>query len=64
VLDLGTSLGLPVIVEGVETDAELHLLRAMGHRYVQGFVLSRPVELEELPGRLTLLDTATQEVLT
>ncbi|MCO7222589.1 bifunctional diguanylate cyclase/phosphodiesterase, partial [Klenkia sp. PcliD-1-E] len=62
VLDLGTSLGLPVIVEGVETEAELHLVRAMGHRYVQGYVLSRPVELGELDQRLDTLDTATREV--
>lgn len=62
VLDIGTSFGLPVIVEGVETDAELHLVRAMGHRYVQGFVLSRPVELADLADRLDALDTATREV--
>jgi EAL domain-containing protein (putative c-di-GMP-specific phosphodiesterase class I) len=44
VLQLGSSLGLPVIVEGVNTPATLALLRDMGHRYLQGFLLSRPLE--------------------
>jgi PAS domain S-box-containing protein len=48
VLQLGTSLGLPVIVEGVMTATELTLLRDMGHRYLQGYVFSRPVEATSL----------------
>ncbi|MGY1631579.1 putative bifunctional diguanylate cyclase/phosphodiesterase [Geodermatophilus sp. SYSU D01186] len=48
VLQLGASLGLPVVVEGVEGDAEAALLRDMGHRYLQGFALSRPLEVPQL----------------
>jgi EAL domain-containing protein (putative c-di-GMP-specific phosphodiesterase class I) len=48
VLQLGASLGLPVIVEGVTNEAELSLLRDMGHRFLQGFVFSRPLEAEQL----------------
>jgi EAL domain-containing protein (putative c-di-GMP-specific phosphodiesterase class I) len=48
VLHLGSSLGLPVIVEGVTSEAELGLLRDMGHRYLQGFALSRPLETAQL----------------
>jgi PAS domain S-box-containing protein len=48
VLHLGASLGLPVIVEGVTSAAVLKLLRDMGHRYLQGYELSRPLELEQL----------------
>ncbi|HEV7211556.1 MAG TPA: EAL domain-containing protein [Blastococcus sp.] len=48
VLSLGGSLGLPVIVEGVTTPAVLHLLRDMGHRYLQGYVFSRPLEAPQL----------------
>jgi EAL domain-containing protein (putative c-di-GMP-specific phosphodiesterase class I) len=44
VLHLGNSLGLAVVVEGVETPAELQLLRDMGHRFIQGFLLARPLE--------------------
>jgi PAS domain S-box-containing protein/diguanylate cyclase (GGDEF)-like protein len=42
VLHLGNSLGLAVVVEGVETQAELQLLRDMGHRFIQGYLLARP----------------------
>jgi PAS domain S-box-containing protein len=48
VLQLGSSLGLPVIVEGVTSEAELALLRDMGHRFLQGFVFSRPLEGDQL----------------
>jgi diguanylate cyclase (GGDEF)-like protein/PAS domain S-box-containing protein len=55
VLHLGTSLGLAVVVEGVETEAELQLLRDMGHRFVQGFLLAHPLPAaaltDGLPGR-------------
>jgi EAL domain-containing protein (putative c-di-GMP-specific phosphodiesterase class I) len=48
VLQLGNSLGLPVIVEGVTNEAVLELLRDMGHRYLQGYVISRPLEADQL----------------
>jgi EAL domain-containing protein (putative c-di-GMP-specific phosphodiesterase class I) len=48
VLQLGSSLGLPVIVEGVTNPAVLALLRDMGHRYLQGYVFSRPLEASQL----------------
>jgi EAL domain-containing protein (putative c-di-GMP-specific phosphodiesterase class I) len=48
VLQLGGSLGLPVVVEGVTSDAQLDLLRDMGHRFLQGFAFSRPLEAAEL----------------
>ncbi|OMQ14954.1 hypothetical protein A7K94_0212880, partial [Modestobacter sp. VKM Ac-2676] len=52
VLHLGTSLGLAVVVEGVETAAELQLLRDMGHRFIQGYLLARPMPPEALLGGL------------
>jgi diguanylate cyclase (GGDEF)-like protein/PAS domain S-box-containing protein len=48
VLHLGSSLGLPVIVEGVTSEAVAELLRDMGHRYLQGYVFSVPMEAEQL----------------
>jgi EAL domain-containing protein (putative c-di-GMP-specific phosphodiesterase class I) len=48
VLQLGSSLGLPVIVEGVTNADVVALLRDMGHRYLQGFVFSRPLERVQL----------------
>jgi PAS domain S-box-containing protein/diguanylate cyclase (GGDEF)-like protein len=52
VLHLGNSLGHAVIVEGVETQAELQLLRDMGHRFIQGFLLARPLDAATLRRRL------------
>jgi PAS domain S-box-containing protein/diguanylate cyclase (GGDEF)-like protein len=48
VLQLGTSLGLPVTVEGVTTEGQLAVLRDMGHRYLQGYVFSCPLEADAL----------------
>ena len=46
---LSRSLGMEVIVEGLETFEELAYLRACtGIRYAQGYYFSRPVMLEEL----------------
>jgi PAS domain S-box-containing protein/diguanylate cyclase (GGDEF)-like protein len=61
VLHLGTSLGLSVIVEGVETQTELQLLRDMGHRFIQGYLLGRPMVPEELARRLPADDGTTPE---
>ncbi len=43
VLELGRSLDLKVIAEGIEDSEQLALLRADGCRWGQGFLLSRPV---------------------
>jgi EAL domain-containing protein (putative c-di-GMP-specific phosphodiesterase class I) len=56
VLALGDALALDVVVEGVETPAQLRLLSNMGHRYVQGFLFARPVELIRLDEELRALD--------
>lgn len=42
------ALGLTLIAEGVETEAELDTLRALGIRYVQGYLIARPA-FEALP---------------
>jgi EAL domain-containing protein (putative c-di-GMP-specific phosphodiesterase class I) len=41
-------LGIDLIAEGVETDAELSALREIGIRYIQGYLLARPA-FEALP---------------
>ncbi|MFH1058679.1 MAG: EAL domain-containing protein, partial [Pseudomonadota bacterium] len=43
VVSLARSLGHKVIAEGVETEAQLEFLRALGCDYVQGFYYSRPL---------------------
>jgi EAL domain-containing protein (putative c-di-GMP-specific phosphodiesterase class I) len=42
-LSLARVLGLDVVAEGVETEAELALLRAMGTDLVQGYYYYRPL---------------------
>jgi predicted signal transduction protein with EAL and GGDEF domain len=48
VLMLGRSLSIPVLAEGVETEAQAAFLRATGCLDVQGYLFSRPVPDEEL----------------
>ena len=42
VVDLAHKLGLGVVAEGVETEAELRAVGAMGCDEAQGFLLGRP----------------------
>jgi diguanylate cyclase len=42
VADLGRTLGIPVLAEGVETAAQLEIVRAAGCSDVQGYLLGRP----------------------
>jgi diguanylate cyclase (GGDEF)-like protein/PAS domain S-box-containing protein len=42
-LDLGETMGFDVVAEGVETAAQLQLLRDMGCRTAQGFLFTEPV---------------------
>ncbi|ACL58409.1 sensor domain-containing diguanylate cyclase [Methylobacterium nodulans] len=46
VLGLGRGLGLPVLAEGVETDAELRFLAAENCDAAQGYLMGRPAPIE------------------
>jgi EAL domain-containing protein (putative c-di-GMP-specific phosphodiesterase class I) len=46
IVTMGHGLGLSVIAEGVETPEQLASLQALGCDAVQGYFLSRPLELE------------------
>jgi diguanylate cyclase (GGDEF)-like protein/PAS domain S-box-containing protein len=48
VVELGRTLGIDVVAEGVETPGQLAVLRDLGCRYLQGFLLGRPVPPEQL----------------
>ena len=52
VLQLGHTLGLKVVAEGIETEDQLLLLTEMGCRYAQGYHLGRPEPAQELADRL------------
>jgi diguanylate cyclase len=51
-VELAHSLGLRLVAEGVETEAELDLVTRLGCDGVQGYLLSRPVPGPELVRRL------------
>jgi diguanylate cyclase (GGDEF)-like protein len=48
IVSMGHALGLRVVAEGVEDEAQLNLLRQMGCDEAQGFLFSRPVPAHEM----------------
>ena len=46
ILALGRCLGVPVLAEGVETSAQLNVLRVEGCTLAQGFLLGRPGQID------------------
>ena len=47
VVNMAKTIGLPIIVEGVETKTQLDFLEDLGCRYIQGFYFYRPMPVEE-----------------
>ncbi|WP_168188958.1 EAL domain-containing protein [Thiomicrorhabdus sediminis] len=48
IIEMGHNLGLKVLAEGVETQAQCALLKKIGCDEIQGFYYSRPLPLEKL----------------
>jgi diguanylate cyclase (GGDEF)-like protein len=53
VIALAKALNLTIIAEGIETIHQLHQLRILGCEYGQGFLFSRPIQVDQVE---TLLD--------
>jgi diguanylate cyclase (GGDEF)-like protein/PAS domain S-box-containing protein len=51
---LGRSLGLSVLAEGIETEAQAGFLRELGCDYGQGYLFSRPLPAAEVEQRWSL----------
>jgi len=49
ILSLGAELGVAVIAEGIETEAQAHALRQLGCVFGQGFLYGRPTPAAALP---------------
>jgi EAL domain-containing protein (putative c-di-GMP-specific phosphodiesterase class I) len=46
IIALSDSLQMPVVAEGVETEAQFALLQQQGCQYAQGYLFSQPVPHE------------------
>lgn len=51
---LAQNLGMDVVAEGVETDDQLAVLRAIGCKYGQGYLFSRPIPASQAAGFLAV----------
>ncbi len=47
IVNFAHSLDLLVVAEGVETDAQLRILQGMGCDYIQGYLLAKPMRLND-----------------
>ncbi len=52
ILTLAASLGLEVVAEGVETEAQAAMLREWGCQELQGYLFSRPVHADQIAAML------------
>ena len=48
IIDIGESLGLRVVAEGIEHPEQIERLQELGCRYGQGFLLGRPMDAEAI----------------
>ncbi|MGY1687112.1 putative bifunctional diguanylate cyclase/phosphodiesterase [Geodermatophilus sp. SYSU D00867] len=58
VVDLGRTLGMDVVAEGVETREQMAVLTALGCRFLQGWLIGRPVPGPALPALVDAFDPA------
>jgi diguanylate cyclase (GGDEF)-like protein/PAS domain S-box-containing protein len=62
IVELGRTLGMDVVAEGVETAGQLNALRGMACRYVQGWLFGRPMEAADLRAFLETFDPSVLDV--
>ena len=60
ITDLARSLGISIIAEGAETEAELECLKSLGCDQVQGFYYSTAVDAAGAAGFMALLERAPE----
>lgn len=63
VIGLGHSLGMPVVAEGVETEAQADMLTRLGCDLGQGWLFGRPVQAEAIPALLLVRGQKPQDTL-
>jgi diguanylate cyclase (GGDEF)-like protein len=58
VINMGLSLGMQVVAEGVEKPEQIDLLRLKGCDFVQGYIYSKPLEPDRVAGFIAAFSTA------
>ena len=48
IVQLGQNIGMAIVVEGVETEAQKNLLTELGAHYMQGFLFGKPLPAEAI----------------
>ena len=48
IIDLSHNLGLTTVAEGIEENEQLDILKKLDCDYGQGYLLDKPLELEDL----------------
>jgi len=59
---LAKQLNLDIVAEGVETEQQLQALAAMGCGFVQGYLLSKPVDAEKIEQMLSMQNFLAESV--
>jgi diguanylate cyclase (GGDEF)-like protein len=62
VIDLGRTLGMDVVAEGVETCGQVEVLARLGCRFLQGYLLGVPVSAASLPAVIDGFDPTVLDV--
>jgi EAL domain-containing protein (putative c-di-GMP-specific phosphodiesterase class I) len=62
IIAMAHALGLKVIAEGVETNAQWHFLRDCGTQLAQGYYFGRPLPATDLEGLLGQHDAPAQGI--
>ena len=62
IVALANSLGLSVIAEGVEMEAQRNFLERLGCHAYQGYLFSRPMPMSALETHMQQFDAAVGEV--
>ena len=52
IMEIAQNLNLEIIAEGVETEEQVHVLKEIGLKQVQGFLFSKPVPEEKFSSYL------------
>ncbi|MEE7446769.1 GGDEF-domain containing protein [Methylobacterium radiotolerans] len=60
IVGMGRSIGMAIVVEGVETETQLAILRAEGCDLIQGYIFSRPIAAPQIRAMLAAAEPLTK----